>query len=364
VFLLYTVIPQLERLGLVYFKYLTIMPVVEECYPHMVQRDLGAAVQAVQNMLPSAKFFNLDFPQVVFTLLSQGVLILTMMMMLWRRWRRDECHLLGKAWAVGLFGWIQLVLLGNALPLIEPGHLFPSRGLDRLARRFRLRQNWEPEDWEPVVMAGVFGVVTLIMLWVLTIMITPNEERRLRGWRRARKLGRRGLSPFSDPSSAFPWVVVMVVLGGLGWHAFAEALYGSRWFPGQDVPEAGRWAFLLVMATGGLGFHALLEGKGARATGMAVIFLGLVPLMIGTVVAVISERLAAPAVWLIGISPGAAPVYGATAVLPQVDLPQDLLRAVPRAFWFWQAVGALATVRLIYGLRQSLKKVAKQAEGE
>ncbi len=138
IFLLYTVIPQLAKFGLAYFKYLTIMPVFEECYPHLIPRDAGATAQALQQLLPSAKFFNLDFPQAVFTLLSQGVLILTMTVMLWRRWRRAESHLLGKVWATGFFGWLQLVLLGNALPLIEPGHLFPSRGFDSFLGRFRM----------------------------------------------------------------------------------------------------------------------------------------------------------------------------------------------------------------------------------
>ena len=73
------------------------------------------------------KFFNLDFSEAVFTVFSQGGLILTFVVMLCRKWRRTESHLLGKLWATGFFIWIQILLLGNALPLIEPGNLFPSR---------------------------------------------------------------------------------------------------------------------------------------------------------------------------------------------------------------------------------------------
>ena len=364
VFLLYTVIPQLERLGLVYFKYFTITPVLEECYPFLVERNLGAAVRAVQNMLPSARFFNLDFPQVVFTFLSQGVLILTMVVMLWRRWRRAESHLLGKAWATGLFGWTQLVLLGNALPLIEPGYLFPSRELDRFTRHFRERENWGPDSMEAVFMTGMFGMVTIVMLWVMTMMIAPNAEGRLRGWRRARKLNRRFLSPFGDPATAFPWVALMVAMGAVGWYVFAKALVESRWFPGMEVPVSTFWAFLLVVTTAGFGFHALLEGRGGRSAGLMAILIGLVPIMVGAIVGVISERLAAPAAWLVGISPLVAPIYVSATVLPVSELPRELIRALPRAFWFWQGVAALVTLWLIVGLRRSLTMVARQAAEE
>ena len=353
IFLLYTVIPQLAKFGLAYFKYLTIMPVFEECYPHLIPRDAGAAAQALQQFLPSAKFFNLNFPQAVFTLLTQGVLILTMTVMLWRRWRRAESHLLGKVWATGFFGWLQLVLLGNALPLIEPGHLFPSRGFDSFLGRFRMGGDWQPEEWEPVVMVGAYGLVTLMMLWVMMLMISPNAETRLRGWRRIRKLGRRRFSPVSDPATAFPWLVLMVGMGAVGWHLFAKELVESRWFPGQELPTMAIAAFLLVMATAGLGFHALLEGRGPRAAGMAAIFIGVVPIMVGSILGTMGFSVVAT--WLMGISPVMAPMYASGVMLPMTDAGADIMRSLPRAFWFWQFVGTILTLRLIHWLWQSLR---------
>ena len=364
IFLLYTVIPQLAKFGLVYFKYLTMLPVAEECFPYLIPRDEGAAVMAIQNLLPSARFFNLDFPQAVFTLVSQGVLILTAIVMLWRRWRRIESHLLGKAWATGLFAWMQLVLLGNALPLIAPGYLFPSRGMNRLARRYRMWENWEPDPMEAVAMAGIFGLVTLLMLWVMILMISPNAEGRLRGWRRARKLNRRFLSPFSDSATAFPWVLLMVGMGTVGWYVFAKALVESRWYPGMELPAMAFGAFLLVLLTGGMGFHALLEGRGGRVAGLAGILVGVVPLMVGAIVGVMGDRFAVLATWLVGMSPPAAALYVSATVMPITELPRDLVRALPRAFWFWQAVAGLVTLWLLVGLRRSLKSVARQAAEE
>ncbi|MDB4519172.1 hypothetical protein N9118_06435, partial [Akkermansiaceae bacterium] len=146
VFMLYTVLPQVAKFGLVYFKYFTILPVVEESFAYFVPRSGQMVIQTMQELVPTARFFGLNFPQVVFTLISQGILILAMSTMLWRRWRRNESHLLGKVGAVGLFAWVQLVILGNALPLIETGQLFPSR---EFGRRFGRFAGVDPANWQP-----------------------------------------------------------------------------------------------------------------------------------------------------------------------------------------------------------------------
>ena len=225
-------------------------------------------------------------------------------------------------------------------------------------------ENWEPDPMEAVAMAGIFGLVTLLMLWVMILMISPNAEGRLRGWRRARKLNRRFLSPFSDSATAFPWVMLMVGMGTVGWYVFAKALVESRWYPGMELPAMAFGAFLLVLLTGGMGFHALLEGRGGRVAGLAGILVGVVPLMVGAIVGVMGDRFAVLATWLVGMSPPAAALYVSATVMPITELPRDLVRALPRAFWFWQAVAGLVTLWLLVGLRRSLKSVARQAAEE
>ncbi|CAN5288314.1 hypothetical protein BH23VER1_BH23VER1_26490 [soil metagenome] len=353
VILLYTVVPQMANFGLVYFRYLTIRPVIEECLPHLIPRDAGAGVATLQSLVKQARFFDLGLPEYAFTLLCQGVFALTMVVMLWRRWRRAESHLLGKAWATGLYAWIQVLLLGNALPLIEPGHLFISRTMARRFFQFRESADWSPAPTEAVAMASAYGIVSLIFIWVLSLMITPNAENQTRGWRRARKLGRRSLAPASDPATAFWWVLAMALVGAAGWYLFASALIGSRWFPGREMPAMAAPAFVLAFLTGGLCFHALLEGRGAKATVLTVIFIGVVPVFVGTVVGTAADRLIAPATWLVGLSPASGPAYASTLTLPTSDLPPEFARAAPRAFWFWQGIAALATAALVAHLRRS-----------
>ena len=348
VFLLYTVIPQLAKFGLVYFRYFTVWPVFEEHVSYLIPQNVGAVVKTVQNLAPQVRFFGLNLPETVFTLFSQSVLILTGIIMLWRRWRRHESHLLGKAWAIGVFTWTQIMLLGNALPLIDGGKVFPSRELGRRFRASR-HENWQPEGFEAVAMSGAFGLMTLAFIWVITIMITPSFDTQIRGWRRARKRGKRSLSPVSDPATGFWAVVIMTILGTAGWFIFTRAVVESHWFA-QTLPSTTLLAFAITLFAGGLGFHALLEGRGGKVATLTAILLGVVPLMLGTIVAAINDRLAALATWLISGSPLSGALFAPGATLPIADLPFELAKPLPRAFWFSQTVMVSVTLWLIIGL--------------
>lgn len=358
VFSLYTVIPQMAKFGLVFFKYLTITPVFEECLPGLLPESAGRGLKAIHAFAPTVKFFGLDFSEAVFTAFSQGGLILTFAVMLRRKWRRAESHLLGKPWAAGFFVWIQLILLGNALPLIETGTLFPSHAFRRAGI---VRVSVEaPLAGEAVAMSGIYGLATLALLFVLAGMITPSLDKQVRGWRRARKQGRRSLPRFCDASSSAGFVLGMAAVGATGWYLFTRGLVESRWFPGQAVPLSTLGYFIAVMAACGLSFQALLEGRGARVLGLAAIFAGVVPLMAGAVLSVISNRMAPAASWLIGISPASMPFYASGSLLSISELPVHLARAVPRAFHFWLIVLLLAACRLLIGLRAARRAMAAE----
>jgi len=357
VFALYTVVPQMARFGLVFFKYLTITPVFEECLPGLVPKTTGAVVATAQRLMPNVKFFDLDFNESVFTIFSQSGLILTFLVMLRRRWRRAESLLLGKLWAAGFFLWIQILLLGNALPLIDSGLLFPSRGVRRWLRD---PTDFQPTSFEAVAMPGLYGLVTLGLLFILANLITPPPDMQTRGWRRARKQGKSSLAFLSDPATSFWFVAVMAAGGAGGWFLFTRALIESRWFPGHAVPLPVLGVFGCVMLSAGLGFHALLEARGGRVVGLAAILVGALPLMVAAVIGAISDRFLPFAAWLGGISPLSAPAYASATMLSVTELPATIARAVPRAFFFWQVVTVLAALWLVGRLRVARHRMARE----
>jgi hypothetical protein len=354
VFALYTVIPQLSKFGLVFFKYLTVQPVVLEIYPSLLPRDVGAALETARRLAPTAKFFNLEFPELVFTLFSQVGLVITFTIMLCRKWRRAEAHLLGKLWATGFFIWLQVLLLGNALPLVDPGTLFPSREFRKWSPEFLA--GWKPDPMEAVGLSGLYGVTTLGLMIVLGGIITPNTESQIRGWRRARKHRQASLPLLSDAATAFWWVMIMAISGAAGWFLFTRGLVESRWF-GAMLPLQVFGYFAAVLLVLGISYQVLLEAKGMRAVGLATIFVGVVPLMLGAVCAPLEKPVLSA--WFFGMSPASMPFFASGSVLPISELPHEIARAVPRAFHFWLISGGLVTLWLVGHLRSTRKAMAE-----
>ncbi|HEX8312123.1 MAG TPA: hypothetical protein VF614_12445, partial [Chthoniobacteraceae bacterium] len=359
VFCLYTVIPQMANFGLVFFKYLTIEPVFSESLPDLLPATAGAAARLAQQFAPTVRFFGLNFSEAVFTVFSQGGLILTFIVMLCRKWRRSESHLLGKLWAAGFFVWIQILLLGNALPLIHSGDLFPSRAFFRMAQ---VVPNWTPKPAEAVVMSGIYGLVTLLLIFVLCRIITPTPQSQISGWRRARKQGATSLPLLADAATAFWSVLFMAVVGSVGWFWFTRGIVESRWFPGHEVPFRTLGFFVAVMLSSVLGFHAILEAKSGRVILLVGILVGVVPLMAGTVLGT-SERMLPGAAWLMAISPLSTPFYAVGTLLSIAELPPEVARAVPRAFYFWLAISLLACAWLLLNLWTSRKAMAARVLG-
>ena len=354
VFALYTVIPQLSKFGLVFFKYLTVQPVVMEIAPVVLPRDIGAVMETARRFAPTAKFFNLEFPELVFTIFSQAGLVITFAIMLCRKWRRAESHLLGKLWATGFFIWIQVLLLGNALPLIDPGTLFPSREMRKFSVEFLA--GWKPQPSEAVVLSGLYGFTTLALLIILGGIITPNTESQIRGWRRARKHGDASLPLLSDAATAFWWVLVMALSGAAGWFLFTRGLVESRWFGAElSLQVFGYFAAVLIVL--GISYQVLLEAKGLRAVGLAAILVGVVPIMLGALCAPLEKPVLS--VWFLGLSPASMPFFASGSVLPITELPHEIARALPRAFHFWLGIGGVVTLWLVAQLRSTRKAMAE-----
>ena len=361
VILLYTIIPQAAKFGLVFLKYITIYPVFNEVYPSLLARPIGEGISIYQEINQPARFFGLNLPQYIFTLISQGVLSFAMITMLWRRWRNADCHLLGKTGATGLFGWLQVMLLGNALPLIGSGDLFPSREVNRRFGQFLNPQEaaWTPQPWEATVMVGLYGALTMVCLGWLTFVISADRQRQVRGWRRARKFGNLKLPVTSDAATSVPWTLAMAVMGAAGWFIFGNVLIGSHWYPELSLLAVTPVAMFVILACGGLGLSALLESRGRKVTGLATIFVGILPLMLGVIFAVSSNDLIALAVWLGGICPLSWPIYGSGVFLSQEGMSRDVARAVPNAFWFWQGAALLTAGWLLTKLRKSRKNISE-----
>jgi hypothetical protein len=364
VFLLYTLVPQLGKFGLVYFDYLTIWPVVTENMHGLLPESAGAAWKTGQTLIGKARFFDLDFPEAAFTIFSQLVLCLTFIVMLWRRWCRAESHLLGKAWATGLAAWIHFVLLGCSLPLINSGQLFVSQ---RLGALFRFGKSslfhWTPALPEAMLTITVYGTVSMLAMVLLAVIIAPGHEAQELGTRRLTKFGGKRIPRWGDEASAVLAVTIMAAVGATSWTIFAQRVMGSHWFPGQVMPSWTPWLFGLVLLTTGLCSVLLYELRGAKGLFLGVVFAAVAPILVGSVMATGSKDLATASIWISASSPILAPANAVAAVIPDGIGSQQALRlAAPRAFAFWQGLMLITTVWLLTVHHRERRQRALQGE--
>lgn len=360
IFALYTVIPQAAKFGLVFFKYLTITPVVEESMRFLLPSSAGSAWETGRRLLSDARFFNLNFSEAAFTYFSQACLIITFFVMLCRRWKDAEAHLLGKFWAVGFYSWVQLQLLGNALPLIDSGKLFPTQQFARFSYMMR-GKSWQPASWEALSMILAYGLISLLFLWVLSGIITPHFNTQINGWRRAHKQQKTRLPLCSDESNSSVFVLIMALVGGASWFLFTHMIIESRWFPGHFAPVSLALYFILAMVTCALAHQLLLEFKGARAVFLSMIFILVLPLMVAAIMGGASDRLAPIAIWIAGLSPLSLPALCVSNHLSISEFPVNLNRAIPGAYLFWQVVYLLLVLSLVKNLWKHRQSVKSQA---
>jgi hypothetical protein len=349
IFLLYTLVPQGARMGLPFLRYITLWPVAMES-AHIFPAEQVRAWQLASGHVGGAgvDFFRWNLSELAFTLIVQGSFILTFFIMVWRKWRQSDSHLLSKGWSVLLYSWLCVLPIGNALPGIADGSLFPSQSIRSVVRQDPRGPGLE----EALLMAGFYGLLMLLLLIVLAILLTPGSDCQARGLRRAAKMGRPRAPFYTDEASAFPAVLLLTLLGAASWAWFVRSLLGSQWFHSDPGLQTFGLTFALF-APVTLGFHAMLEARGGKWPFLAAIFLGVVPVLASLIVLAASRDTPAPAVMIAGASPLVWPFYGIEQLIdwPRLsDTTRNVDRTIRTSLSIWATVYGLATLLFLIGL--------------
>ena len=351
-FLLYFLVPQGSRFGLPFLRYITMWPVIMEAAPQLFPPDVVKTWQLMSAHVGGAgvEFFDWNFTDLQFTLIVQGSLILTSVVMVWRKWRQADSHLLSKGWAILVFAWLCILPIGNALPGIKDGSLFPAKSIRSLLQG---KPN-QPSADEALQMCAFYGVVMLFFLVLLVIMLTPSQDGQARGLRRAAKLGRRSAPLLADGSSAFPVVLLLTAGGALSWSWFTRSVLSSTWF-NADPGQSTYFLYFGIMAPAILGFHALLEARGGKWPFLAVVFLGVVPVLASLILMTASHDVPTTALIVAGASPMAQTVYAVEHFIPWGNLRPNNLQmheAIQTSLRMWPVVYALTAVLFLLALRR------------
>lgn len=354
IFLLYTVIPQLGRFGLTTFQYLSISPVIEQNYPYFAPDRFQKATEMIVKLTQQAPFFGLKFHAVWFTLFCQAGLSAALFLMLYRRWRKTESLLLGKLSAVFFNIWLHIQFLGNALPLIPTGEVFPSREFRRLA----MMGNWEPSRTEALAVSIVYALMTVCLSALLINLCTPDREMQRRAWRRARKYGHRRLRFLGDAATSFWSTLLIALTGAAAWFVFTKNVIESQHFKGFFLQTQDAVLIIGLMVALCVAFQAVLESAGRGKLGILMIVIGAVPLMVAAVMAASSDSLNSTAQWIAGASPLTLLPFGIVSQLDPATLPRAMSRSLPLVFQFWAVVHTLAAawwVKHLYVSRRDIR---------
>ncbi len=359
VFALYTVLPQLGKYGLPVFRYLSVTPVAEHNMAYFLPKDAARAAERFRDLITDASFFNLKFSAHYFVLFCQTGVILTFIVMLTRRWRSASALLLGKLGAVLVNGWLHIILLGNLLPLINSGAVFPSR---QLRTRFRGQLfSKEIDPMEATALSTVYLIFSFLLICLLVNNCTSNRELQQKAWTRARKYGHSGLNPLSDAATSYWATILMAATSAIAWAIFTTKMLHSPHFRGLEMH------LHMQLIAGGLivavciCFQTILETYGRGKLGLVMLFVGVVPLMVASVIGAMDDKLAPNALWVAGASPMVNSIFCLLTELPSSNIPEKVSRVVPYAFYFWSGVTVLAAGWLTSKLLQSRREISRDA---
>lgn len=249
VIMLYLVLPQLSNFGYVVFEHLTIRPVFREQLSHYVLE--GISRYAPRSEKVEVAFYGLELPQVVFSLIIQSALICVFIAMVRQKWLDAARHTLGKFPALVVMTGVAVLVLGNLLPLITDGRVFPTRllksGLDSgLGRAIILGMVPKSSAAEAGMLVALLAMLLTVLGVFLLLQITPTRFEAIRGWRRAARLGQPRLPWLSDEATALPWAVLFGVVAGLTVWLFGRAMGHSVWMAGKAFAQPMvQWVALL-----------------------------------------------------------------------------------------------------------------------
>lgn len=309
---LYFILPNMTGLGYVFFEYLTVRPVVY----HEMTRVFPEGSRPLFGV-NHVDFFQFDFSVVAFSLVIQSLLFLVFAVVVYRKWRQETLHFLGKSFAVWVYAGVMIVLVGSMLPLIENGRIFPSQATRNY---FEVAQSRYISPDEAALIPGIFGFLTLLLAMIIIGQMTASRDKQMKGWRRAFKYGKRRI-PFGDDASSSLWHTLMVIItGAVSWCVFVRFLHQSLWYVDWPLGEY-YWIWVtLALAIPLIYFQMALESGGMKSVFILVMLAWAIPLFFGIVLMSISDYWVNAATYVMMLSGFALPYFAVQAGMePRID---------------------------------------------
>ncbi len=305
VVLLYILLPQLSAFGYVVFEHLTVRPVVIEQWGPLAVASYGGDVRRPE--WQEVEIFGLGLPQAVFSLLIQGSLIAVAVTMALRKWKASSRHALGRIPALALQGGAAFLILGNLLPLLERGIIFPSVAAAGRGGRWSFLFSGEAGAGEGGAVVALFALILIVLGALLVQAITPTHDESIRGLRRARRLSWKRVPLTADEASALPWALGIGAVSAFVVHAFGRAMATSDAMAGLNFPSGGILPLALATLLPAVTLAAVSETWQKRGLTFLLLALWTFPALLALVLGAVSDTVAVPGFYVATLSPLTTP---------------------------------------------------------
>ena len=355
---LYVVLPGLGQAGISFLSFLTILPTYFGKILPILQRE---GIEQISRMdyksnfvefWQDVPFFDLTISPTTFTFLMQGLLILTLLVTGYRKWKNQSLPALSKASAFVIFFIFQFLLLGCLWTFFDKGEASGLIGQEFSANSFKGSEDNMIEGL--ILVISIFFSLSLLFILCLVNICCPNRHLYLKGIQRVAKFNLPRIPRTADESSGLGIVLILGLITLFTYSALINlALNSDFWGLGSSflslciIPAAilflticylqasreqwfnlGFWGFIgLLWITPLLASLVLGVGWGEENIGVILKLLAINPLSI-------------------------IPLHWVSENSEMIGLPQNLSQDFNSAIWFGLLIAGLFAiilqVRLFY----------------
>ena len=236
---LYIVLPGLGQAGISFLSFLTILPTYFGKILPILQKE---GIEQISRMdyksnfvefWQDVPFFDLTISPTTFTFLMQGLLILTLLVTGYRKWKNQSLPALSKASAFVIFFIFQFLLLGCLWTFFDKGEASGLIGQEFSANSFKGRE--DDMIGGLILVISIFFSLSLLFILCLVNICCPNRHLYLKGIQRVAKFNLPRIPRTADESSGLGVVLILGLITLFTYSALINlALNSDFWALGSS----------------------------------------------------------------------------------------------------------------------------------
>ena len=355
---LYVVLPGLGQAGISFLSFLTILPTYFGKILPILQREgieQTSRMDYKSNFVEfwqDVPFFDLTISPTTFTFLMQGLLILTLLVTGYRKWKNQSLPALSKASAFVIFFIFQFLLLGCLWTFFDKGEASGLIGQEFSANSFKGRK--DNMIGGLILVISIFFSLSLLFILCLVNICCPNRHLYLKGIQRVAKFNLPRIPRMADESSGLGIVLILGLITLFTYSALINlALNSDFWVLGSS------FLYLCIIPAATL-FLTICYLQASREQWFNLGFWGFIgllwitPLLASLVLGVgWGEENIGVILKLLAINPlSIIPLHWVSENSEMIGLPQNLSQDFNSAIWFGLLIAGLFAiilqVRLFY----------------